>query len=129
MAGPFRQKLRKARTRLHNYMSVSALYFPLPYEEGVTPVQEISVRVHDHWIAQGDLKGTNFNYAEMEDDSPRIIFMRSEIEPVRNYIVSVAAGVVYRVDSIKAPNDITVTANCARLHPSEAAGLPVPEGS
>lgn len=126
MVGQFRQHMRKARGKLHGYMSVPALYFALPYVAGDTVVKEITVRVHDKFIAFGDLKGTTFNYAEMEDNSPRVIFMRSEVEPARNHVVSVEAGVALRVDSLMAPDDITVTARCARLHASEAAGLPVP---
>lgn len=118
--------MRKGRRKLHDYMSVPALYFPFPYVAGETVVQEITVRIHDKFVAFGDLKGTTFNYAEMEDDSPRIIFMRNEVEPSRNYIVSVEAGSAYRVDAPMAPDDITITARCARLHTSEAAGLPVP---
>jgi hypothetical protein len=107
-------------------MSVDALYFALPYAEGDTQVIPITVRVHDTPVVLGDLKGTNFNYAEMEDNAPRIVFMRDEIEPVRGMIVSVEPGVAYRVDTLRAPNDITVTARVVRLREQETAGLPVP---
>ncbi|MFC3724401.1 hypothetical protein [Neoaquamicrobium sediminum] len=107
-------------------MSVPALYFASPYVPGDTPVTEISVRVHDTPIVLGDLKGTNFNYAEIEDNSPRIIFLRSEVEPARGMIVSVEPGVAYRVDTNRAPNDITTTSRVVRLTKDEAAGLPVP---
>lgn len=111
---------------LHDVMAVPALYFARPYVAGDTPVQPITVRVHDKFALVGDLKGTNFNYAEFEDNAPRIVFMRSEIEPVRNMIVSVEAGSAYRVDTVLPPNDETVTARVARLHVSETAGFPVP---
>lgn len=126
MAGRFRQHIRRGRAQLHDHMSVPALYFASRYVPGDTLVMDITVRVHDTLHVLGDLKGTNFNYAEIEDNSPRIIFMRSEVEPVRSMTVSVEPGVAYRVDTVRAPNDITVTARVARLTKDEMAGLPVP---
>lgn len=126
MSGRFHQKLRRARRQLHDHMSVDALYFAHPYVAGETPVLPITVRVHDTPVVLGDLKGTNFNYAEMEDNAPRIVFMRDEIEPVRGMVVSVEPGVAYRIDTVRAPNDITVTARVARLRVAETTSLPVP---
>lgn len=119
--GRFRQQVRDARRTLHDYMSVPALYFA---KNG--PVREITVRVHDKFMALGDLKGTNFHYAEMEDDSPRLVFMLSEVEPSRGYYVSVEPGVAYFIDTPRVPDDITQTCRCQRLSDQEAEGLPVP---
>lgn len=121
--GVFREQLREGRRILHEDMSVPALYF---MEDAPDDAQLITVRVHDKWLALGDMKGTNFNYAEVESIAPQIVFMLSEISPSRMAIVSIEAGVAYRIDSLKVPNDITITANVARLSPAKTQGLPVP---
>lgn len=124
--GRFRAKIREGRRALHEYMSVPALYFSWP---NPAEIREISVRVHDKRQALGDLKGTSFNYAEREDDSPRIVFMRSEVDrPVRNMIVSIEPGVAYRLGVNEAPDDITITNKCTRLEPEDALapGFPSP---
>jgi hypothetical protein len=127
MAGSFRKKLAIARRKLHGNMSVPALYFMPPYDEVLTLVQDCTVRVHDHMQALGDLKGTNFNYAEVEDDSPKIVFLRDEIAPKRGMVISVSNGVAYQVDTVKPPNGITITANVSRMAAKDAVGFPVPE--
>lgn len=127
MAGQFRKGLNKARRKLHDNMSVPALYFVPPYDPVLTLVTPVTVRVHDHMQALGDLKGTNFNYAEVEDDSPKIVFLREEIVPKRGMMISVSPGVAYNIDTVKPPNGITVTANVSRVTEKEATGFPVPE--
>ena len=127
MAGKFRQKMNRGRRKLHEHMSVPALYLALPYDVVLTPVQEITVRVHDNVRALGDLKGTNFNYAETLENSPRIVFLREEITPKRNMVVSVEAGVAYQIDTVEPSHGVTVTALVSRLSDKEAAGLPVPD--
>lgn len=126
MTSSFREHMDAGRRQLHAEMSVPALYFTWPYVEGTTPTQEISVRVWHGFALSGDLKGTNFNYAEVEADSPRIIFLRSEIRPFKRFVVSVAPGEAYRIDTVEPPNGITVTAKVKRLGSDEAQGLPVP---
>lgn len=124
--GPFRQHIREARRALHDYMSVPALYFQWPLPEDQEPLL-VSVRVHDRIILDGDLKGTNFHYAERYDNVPRAIFMRSEVEPQRNMVLTIEPGVGYRIDSVEPPNDLTVTANLIRLREEEMIGMPFPE--
>lgn len=123
MAGPFRGKVREARQIVHSYMHVDALYYKRPMV-GETPViREITCRVHDKFLKVGDLAGTNFHYAEMEENSPRAIFMRAEIEPERNYIIATLEG-FYRLDVVMPPDDISVTWKVVRLtHESDTDGL------
>lgn len=127
MAGSFRKKLNMARRKLHGNMSVPALYFMPDYDPVLTLVKDCTVRVHDHMQALGDLKGTNFNYAEVEDNSPTIVFLREEITPKRGMIISVSKGVAYQIDTVKPPNGITVTASVSRITEKDAALFPVPE--
>jgi len=122
--GRFRAHIRRARRTLHEHLSVPALYFAWPLRDGVKPIH---VRVHDKFGSVGDLKGTNFHYAEIEENSPRIIMMRSEVEnPSRGMIISIGVTEAYRIDHVLPPDDITVTVKVSRLHSSEMAGMPTP---
>lgn len=121
--GRFREQIRAARHTLHDYMSVDALYF---FEDAPDAAVRITARIHEKWMALGDMKGTNFNYAETESITPRIIFMLSEIDPERGAIVSVEQGVAYRVDTPLPPDDITVTATVSKLTADETVGFPLP---
>ena len=123
--GVFRDQIREARRTLHEDMSVPAMYF---MEDSPDAAIAITVRIHEQWMALGDLKGTNFNYAETESITPRIIFMLSEVDPERGAIVSVEPGVAYRVDTPLPPDDITVTATVSKLTPDEAVNFPLPTG-
>jgi hypothetical protein len=114
MAGPFQDKVDRARRQLHDYMHVDALYYSAPTVGEIPYIRQITCRVHDKFLRVGDLAGTNFHYAEMEENSPRGIFMRSEIEPKRGYIMATLRG-YYRIDSMLPSDGITVTANLVRL--------------
>ena len=124
--GDYRARMRQGRAQLHERMSVPALYLPIAGSRSQTL---INVRVHEFWKALGDLKGTNFNYAEVEDIAPRLVFLLSEIQPKRNAIVSVAPGEAYRVDLVLPPDDITVIAKVIKFSAEEAKSFPVPEGA
>ncbi|MCQ9146046.1 hypothetical protein [Ochrobactrum sp. BTU2] len=124
--GVFREQMRDARRTLHEDMSSPAMYF---MEDEPDAAIQITVRPHEKWMALGDLKGTNFNYAEMESITPRVIFLLSEVNPARNAVISLEPGVAYRVDTPLEPDDITVTATVSRLRPEETAGFPLPEGA
>lgn len=125
--GAYREEMREARGLLHEYMSVPAVYFKSPYDPDKTVVKETTVRVHEKFLALGDLKGTNFNYAEMESIAPRLILLREDIpNPQRGYIISIEPGEAYQLDHIQEPDDLTITALVIKLSPKEAAGFPLP---
>lgn len=121
--GSFREEMRLAREDLHEAMSFTALYI-----NGDEPTMAIpvSIRLHEKWLALGDLKGTNFNYAEMSAVDPRIVFLLAEIRPVRNAIVSVSPGLAFVVDTVDPDDPPTVTANCVLMDKADTEGLPVP---
>lgn len=121
----FRDIKRNARRDVQKHMRVPALYLATV---GAVPVP-CFVRVHTKFQALGDMKGTNFNYAEYEDISPRIILWREEIpQPVRNAIISVEAGEAYYLDNIQPADDLSITATVAKLDDDDPklAGLPTP---
>lgn len=126
-----------ARATVHSTMQVPALYL-VENPAYVTPVVDpdipqyletpVNVRVHSGKIALGDMKGTNFHFAERTEDNPSIIFLYSEMpEPERNAIVSVAEGEAYRIDHVEPRDNLTLTAAALRLSVTDATGLPVPE--
>lgn len=122
----FRDIKRRARADVQLHMRVRALYLA---SIDADPVP-CFVRVHTKFQALGDMKGTNFNYAEYEDITPRIILWREEIpQPVRNAIISVEAGEAYYLDNVLPPDDLTITATVAKLDDDDPklAMLPVPE--
>lgn len=123
MAGPFQDKIDRARQKLHDYMHIDALYYDSPNGGDFPVIRQITCRVHDKFLRVGDLAGTNFHYAEMEENSPRAIFMRAEITPQRGFILATKRG-YYRIDSLLPPDGLTVTANLARLvNPADTNGL------
>lgn len=93
-----------------------------------------TVRIHEKWTQHGDLKGTNFHYAETEEVTPKLILWASEWAqfvadgmPFRNLIFSIEPGLAYQVDSDLPADDQTITLNVFRLDPRKAASLPYPE--
>ena len=106
-------------------MRVGAFYYRFKDGDVVGPIAEISVRVHDKFLRVGDLAGTNFNYAELEENSPRAIFMNAEMVPARGYYLSTAEG-IYKIEDTLPPDDISTTANLARITAEKlVAGHPV----
>lgn len=129
--GRFHEQMNRGRRKLHEFMQRPALCFEHPYRPGDAG-KPITVRVHDNYLRLGDLKGTNFNYAEKEEDVPTLIFMRDElaaqgIELKRNMIVSVEPGLGYRISTPKPPNGITISTTASRLDDEDVDGLPVPQ--
>lgn len=121
--GGFREEMREARMDLHEEMSVPGLY--MLQKESPDPIN-VTVRVFEYWNALGDLKGTNFNYAEIQDMNPRMVFLASEVEPVRGAFVSIESGEVYRVDNVLPNDDITVLAKMIKLEKKNAQGFRLP---
>lgn len=123
----FRDIKRRARRDVQNHMRVPALYLA---SFDAVPVP-CFVRVHTKFQALGDMKGTNFNYADREDITPRIILWREEIpQPIPfNAIVSVEAGEAYYLNITQPADDLTITAMVVKLDDDDPklALLPVPE--
>lgn len=105
-------------------MRVPAFYIPPGSAESVP----CYVRVHTAFKALGDVKGTSYAYAEREDTVPKIIFMRDQVVPRRQGVVSVEPGEAYRIDASEPPDDLTIMARAVRIPEQEALtmGLPIP---
>jgi hypothetical protein len=113
----------KARRLLHQTMKRPASYYETP---GSAP-RLVYVRVHTKWIEQGDLKGTNLSYAETEDTTPRIIFMRDEVNnPPRLGLVILSADEGYRIGQTEPSDAISVTAEVTRMSAPDLVGKVLP---
>ena len=121
----FTAALRRSTRQKFNHMARDAFYLK---DATSTPVP-IRVIVTDRFQALGDLKGTNFNYAEVLDNTPRVEMMLEEIDPKRGFCISIEKGLVYRIDTVQPPEDITVTANVARLPVEQTRNFPFPEAN
>ena len=126
--GAFREQMNDARRQLHDYMSVDVVYFEGPYDPLTTVCQKTTVRIHDKVLALGDLKGTNFNYAEIASISPRVIFMLEDgVAPERDFIISYKEGLAYRLDNPLEIDGLTQTVEVIRMRPEQTIGFPLPE--
>lgn len=136
MGGAFQQLREESRAALHAEMARDALYLvenPAYVSPTDTPTEDpyistpCTVRISYGFNQMGDMKGTNFHFAQHEEVNPKAIFLRAEIAaPVRGAIISIVDGEAYRVDHTLPFDGITVTADCLRLTASEATGLPLP---
>lgn len=114
----------RARRDLHEAMKVAASYYA---SEAAAPAL-VHVRVHTKWVEQGDLKGTNLNYAETEDTAERIVFDRAEVSnPPRSSFVVISAEEGYWVNHTEPPDGITITAEVSPMKATELAGKTLPE--
>jgi hypothetical protein len=119
------RKIRnKARRDLHVAMQVPAHYYEKDVANGF---RVITVRIHNKPEQVGDIQGTGFNYATMQDTAVKAVFLRDELSPIRNAIISVAPEEAYAVDNVQPPNGITVTAEVKRLSAKDCAELSYPD--
>lgn len=114
----------KARRDLHVAMQVPAYYYEGKVEDGYFP---ITVRLNSKPQDVGDIQGTGFNYATINETANIAKFLRDELTPIRNAIISVAPDEAYAVDNVFPPNGITIFAEVKRLSAAECAGLDYPD--
>ena len=119
-----------ARRTLHTEMRRRAYYIPL----GETDHEEIYVRVHSVWKALGEVKGTNYDYAEIEDRPSEAIFDRTELatlglsDPSRGGFLSLSSEEMYWVEATQPPDGEFITATLKRLLAAERVGKVFPDG-
>lgn len=131
----FRKHKRQARVQLHQALSEPALYLPERDEDTRT----VTVRLHLNFSLLGDLLATRVGFGEVQEMTPRIVFLLSEGRPQRDaYVVTEDMGAFY-LDNIMDPDDTTITAMVSQVLPETAyrfgwdptlpwMGLPAPEG-
>jgi hypothetical protein len=116
----------QARRDLHEAMRVPALYLP-DWPGDVEDAIPCHVRVHTRFEALGDMTGTSLGYAEVTEQTPKLIFWREELNPSQGGVVSVELGEAYRIQSIDPKDGLTITALVSPMSAAQSIGLPVPE--
>lgn len=126
--GGFRDIKKNARRKVHDTMSVPALYLDYtPLDSASEDPIACNVRVHTKKVQLGDQQGTSFQFAEAHEIIPKIIFDRLELTPARHGVVVVADGEAYLIDNLLPPDEGFQTVEVSRLSAEDAAGLPFPE--
>lgn len=128
--GSFRDSMREARTILHQVMGDGAIVFDTAEIE-TSPnsfeITKIKVRVHEKFVQNGDLAGTNFHYAELEDSSPIAVFWLNDpigFAPKRGMSFLTEYGRGYRIDTVMPPDDQTQNAKVIEMLPSDMVNWP-----
>jgi hypothetical protein len=116
-----RDTKRRARRDLHREAQVPVLYLV----EGELP-QLVGARVHTKFGALAGADAPTYG-ASSQEAQPKIRFLRCDLAPVRNAVISVAAGEAYRIGMVEPPDDEFVYAHVSRLSAAECANLPIPD--
>jgi hypothetical protein len=121
----------QARRDLHDAMKVAALYLPeWPVAEEEEPEAiPCNVRIHTKFKALGDLAGTSLSYAETQEPTPKAIFMREEVDPINNAVISVSVDEAYRIAFVHPKDGLTTTVDIVSMSATQRIGLPVPEAA
>lgn len=112
----------QARRDLHEGMRVAASF----YLNAATYVGTVHVRVHTKFNQrEGDLKGTNFNFAEKETEQPKLLFFRDELNnPPRNGLIIISMDEGYRLGQTDPADGLSVKAHVTPMKPEEIAAIP-----
>lgn len=119
----FREIKAKARGDLHDKMRVPALYYAPNSPVGVPCFVRVHTKLNKQ---QGDLAGTNFSYAEQEQHVPAVLFWRSEIDPNNRGVVIISADEGYRINHVRQPDGLTITAEVVDMTAVDRAAFAVP---
>lgn len=123
-----RARKNEMRRDLHREAAIPALYI-VP---GAPEPLSVDVRVHRSVVTPGD-DSMPEGAVVRRDIAPRILFLREQVSlPVRNAVVSVAAGEAYHLGETQLPDGITVTAMVTQMTQAQIdkrfpAGQPIPE--
>lgn len=107
----------RARRDLHQQARVEAFYYA---PKSVLP-RTVHVRVHNKWDAKGDVQGTAFNFAEIREETPKLVFWFEECDPDQKAVVVISDHEAYRVINPDPRYLQTVTAACTQLSEREIA--------
>lgn len=110
------QKLA-AREVVQATFRVPAFYWAPSADEPV----RVNVRVHTKFKALGDMAGTNYDFASVEEATPKIVFWMDELLPDYQGIVAVGPSEAYAVGKLDPTDYPTQTADVTRLSEGEAA--------
>lgn len=108
-------------------MKVPATYYEAP---GSAPVL-VHVRPHTQTAMQGDMTGTNLNYAQIHESPTKVIFDVTEVGTVvpRNAVVIVSLEEAFVVDNDQVAYNVTVTAEVKPADAITLIGKALPDGT
>lgn len=112
-----REIKNRARRDLHQHARVEAFYYG---PKSVLP-RLVHVRVHNKWDAKGDVQGTSFNFAEIREETPKLVFLFDECDPRQKAVVVISEHEAYRVVNPDPRYLQTVTVACTALSEREIA--------
>lgn len=116
----FRKLKKQSRRLIHDEMSVGAVFCNL--RNGTYEIWNGRVRVTNKIAHSGDLKGTNYHYAEYIDDAPRILFLTDEGAGIgANTFVGIDDTEIYQLTVAEPIDVITQTYKAARLDGDDLA--------
>lgn len=119
MAG-HRANKNQMRRDLHAHAQIPAFYRASVSDEWIA----VEVRLHTQFNTGGDLTG--FNAVQVHDISPRLIFMRDQVnKPARGAIVSIEEGEAWQLGDALEPDGITITVMAAPVPVLQTVGFPV----
>lgn len=110
-------------------MGIPANYYLPSFDPDTDEPQLVSVRRHMKVAMVGDVKGTNFNYAERPEEGTYLIFDREEVAaPVRNALVFLAIGETYFIDHLEPPDGMTIKCRVVEARADQIlTGMEAPE--
>ena len=124
MSTRFRQAKAKARSTLHERLAQRANCYP---DGPSSTPEEVTLRVNTRVAPIGSLAGGGLTYAERWEDTPKLIFLVDEHQPVRGSVYSIGEKLAYRVDSVEPPDGITISVESIRLPASDAERYEAPD--
>lgn len=123
----FRQIKDTARAKLHEAMQLVAFRYA-GGSPAATPTT-VRLRLHIRRVLAGDMQGTSLSYAQVLDEDPLVIALRSEFIPVRGDVLVFEGGEAYHVEAVEPTDGITVAATVVRLRDEDAADYTAPEAA
>lgn len=74
-----------------------------------------TVRLHLSFGELGDLLATRVGFGERQELTPRVVFLNSQVRPLRDaYVITKDMG-AFKVDNDLPPDDITTTAEVSEV--------------
>jgi hypothetical protein len=105
-----------ARRAVHDTMAIPAHYYATPTSEPLL----VNVRHHQKVAMVGDVKGTNFNYAERPEEATFLMFDRAEVaSPARNALVFLSTGETYFIEFLEPPDGMTIKCRVVVARPDQ----------
>ena len=114
----FREQKRKGRLQLHQRLAEPALYFATPSAEPLA----LTVRLHLSFDQIGELFN-RIGFAERNEMTPRIVFLKEQVSPIRNAIVVTKDMGAFMLDNTMPPDDVTVLGEVVRMTNSQVVTL------